>query len=393
MNRLKKNITPLLIVLGTLLLVVWMNSGEDLRIRPNIVDISPEVSVVRLEPQTLSLDIKTTGVVTARTQLRILPEVSGKVTWVNPKWQNGGFFSEGETFLKVEKHQYRNNVAKAKAQLAEANARYVQEQGMVNVAKKEWDQRRNKSTDKAAKSLALRQPQYASAKAQYEAAKSDLLIAELSLRRTELKAPFDGIVLKRTADIGQLISANQAIAEFYAVDYAEVRVPLTESSQHLIDIPSLHNDVETPVIIDFADKSGITKYNAILTRTESVLDEVTKVLYGVVVIEDPYQLKSDKSLKPLRIGSYVSVHVPGRDIRGLYALPDTSLRHGNQVYIVDAESKLQLKDVDLLPNYNGLTLVANGLGDTAVDVVVGRVGEAAQGKLVSIKDNEPVEKE
>ena len=44
--------------------------------------------------------------------------------------------------FKLEYHLFKNNVAKANAQLAEANARFIQEQGMFNVAKQEWQKRK-----------------------------------------------------------------------------------------------------------------------------------------------------------------------------------------------------------------------------------------------------------
>jgi len=387
-SKFVKGVVPVGILVFALM-IAWLLNSDDARQAVEKIEIAaPSVNVQEIKPQTLSLDIRTNGVVASQTKARIVPEVTGKIIWVNKNWHDGGFFKKGEVLLRIEDYQYVNQLARAKAQLAEAHARYVQEQGMVHVAQQEWNKRKNRQSDSAAaRSLALREPQLESAKAQYEAAQADVKSAEIQLQKTELKASFDGIVLKTQVDIGQFVPANQQIGEMYAVDMAEVRVPLTESNQHLIDIPALNSGKKTPVVVSFSDKSGVTDYPGYLVRTESILDEVTKVLYGVVQVEDPYQLKSgagsDKK-NALRIGAYVSVSIPGRKLENLYVLPKAVLRGGNRVYTVDEENRLRSKLVSLQSNYDGLTIVASGLAPNVERVVVGRVGEAMEGRKVDV---------
>ncbi|NRA40834.1 MAG: HlyD family efflux transporter periplasmic adaptor subunit, partial [Pseudomonadales bacterium] len=271
-----------------------MNRDSDLA--SSIVEdpIIPEVVVQTIYPEAMALGVETGGVVLARTQLKILPEVSGRIEWVSPKWHDGGFFKQGELMFKLEDHLFKNNVAKANAQLAESNARFIQEQGMVNVAKQEWQKRKNKSQDPAAKSLALREPQYASAKAAYEAARSDLNVAKLNLSRASFYAPFDGVLVNKIADKGQLISSNQAIADFYAIDFVEIRIPLNQSQRSLVDLPSLNSSLDLPVKVTQTFGTEEVTYEGKLIRTESVLDEQTKVLYAVVAVENPYQIDAIK---------------------------------------------------------------------------------------------------
>ena len=385
-NKQARFIAPVILLIVTFIAVFILNSKEIKAGKSVVVGELPHVEVIELEPQRLNLDIRSNGVVASRVKARLVPEVTGKISWVDSKWHDGGFFKQGEAFFRVEKHQYENYVAKAKAQLAESKALYIQEQGMALVAKKEWEQRNQRSrkdSGKAAKSLALREPQYASAKARYEAALSDFKLAKINLKKTVVRAPFDGILQKKAADIGQFISANQALGEFYAVDFAEIRVPLTESNQHLIAIPSLQNSRSTPVKVQFKSRVSLNVYDAELVRTESVLDEVTKVLYGIVRVKDPYQIKSASGKPALRMGSYVSVMIPGRDIEGLYVLPAAVLRGGNRVYVVDDDNVLRSHIVTLQSNYDGITVVSSGL-EGGVRVVAGRVGEAMEGRKVTV---------
>lgn len=344
------------------------------------------VNVQQLEAQSRSVNVNANGVVTARTKARLLPEVSGLVVKVSPKWRNGGFIKKGEVLLQIEKAQYLNQVSRAKASVAQTKSVYVQEQGLAEVAKKEWERRKRSDANESSKALALREPQLASAKSQYDAALSTLEAEKLRLAKTTIRAPFDGIVQNKSADIGQFVSVGQLLAEFSAVDYAEIRIPLTQSNQQLIELPGLKDSGKLAVKVILQNDQELLQYQGYLSHTEAVLDQVTKVLYGVVIVQDPYQLNK-KGISPLRLGAYVSVEIPGKTIDNLYVLPPQTLRHGNKVWVVDDENVLQSVPVKLLNNYDGEVIVSQGLSGKP-GVVVGSVGQALLGKKVEIKTSD-----
>lgn len=373
---------PLIIIVLTVA-VIYSFSLRDKAVKKKSESArsSGYVNVQQLEPESREIDVITNGVVTARTKARLLPEVSGLVVSVSSKWRNGGFVKKGEVLLQIEKAQYLNQVSRAKASVAQMKSAYVQEQGLAEVARKEWERRKRSDTKDAGKALALREPQLASAKSQYDAALSTLETEKLRLAKTTIRAPFDGIVQNKSADIGQFVSVGQLLAEFLAVDYAEIRIPLTQANQQLIDLPSLKNSAKVNVNIGLQTERSYFEYRGYLSHTEAVLDNVTKVLYGVVIIQDPYQLNNKKDVSPLRIGTYVSVKIPGKTIAGLYILPPRTLRHGNKVWVVDEENILRSKPVKLLSNYENEVVVSQGLSGKP-RVVVGSVGQALLGKKV-----------
>ena len=83
------------------------------------------------------------------------------------------------------------------------------------------------------------------------------------------------------------------------------------------------------------------------------------------------------------IGSYVSVAIPGRVVEDVFILPENVVRNSNQIYFVK-NGKLEKAQVSFLANYDNLPVVA-GLDEEAIDVVMGRIGEARIGRTVSIK--------
>ena len=41
-----------------------------------------------------------------------------------------------------------------------------------------------------------------------------------------IKAPYTGRILTKNVDIGQVVSSNTQLAEIYATDYVEIRLPI-----------------------------------------------------------------------------------------------------------------------------------------------------------------------
>jgi hypothetical protein len=112
-----------------------------------------------------------------------------------------------------------------------------------------------------------------------------------------------------------------------------------------------------------------------------VLDTRTRVLYSVVQVKDPYGLNAAEAVEPLRIGTYVSAAIGGRELKGVYVLPRHTLQAGDIVWVADQESRLRGRQVKIV-TVNGdeayvsegfqpgdrlvITRLENPLGGTAV---------------------------
>ena len=69
--------------------------------------------------------------------------------------------------------------------------------------------------------------------------------AEANLQRTRIVAPYAGRVLEKKVDVGQYVSPGTVAATVYAVDYAEIRLPLTDKQQGFVDLPEAFADGDT----------------------------------------------------------------------------------------------------------------------------------------------------
>jgi RND family efflux transporter MFP subunit len=340
-----------------------------------------DVNVQPLEPVSIHIPVITQGIVEPRTKIKLLSEVSGKVQEVSPKWFNGGFFHKNDVLLGIDDDLYQNQLAKSRAALAQANSLLVQEQGFAYVAKQEWEKRKQDSDNSAAKSLALREPQLASIKAQYEAANADVVSAEKSLEKTKIKVPFDGIVANKVADMGQYISPGMALADIYAIDMVEIKVPLTEDQQAFIDLPALSESSKIPAVVTYDTQNGLRQWKGFLVRTEGVIDPLTKVLNGVVQVHDPYGL-SHPVKSPLRLGAFVQVNLQGKELSNIFIIDRKLLAAGNKVWIVDAENKLRQREVKVLPIREDNVYVSEGLAAGEKLVALGALN-LMDGKLIN----------
>jgi RND family efflux transporter MFP subunit len=339
-----------------------------------------EFEVVELKPQTVTIPILTQGIVEPRTKIKVLSGVNGEITSAAANWVNGGFFKKGEILLQVEDYYYQNQLARAKATLAQAKSGLVQEEGFSYVAKQEWEKRNADVDNTAAKALALREPQLESMKAQHEAASADVVSAQNFLEKTKISAPFDGVVANKVVDVGQAISTGMAVADLYAIDVVEIRVPLTESQQAFLDLPTLNQTTKIVAKAKYNSQNAVVDWNGYLVRTEGVLDPVTKVLNGVVQIKDPYGL--NKTVKnPLRLGAFVEVEIQGKKIENIFVIPRRLLYTGDVIWLVDASNKLHSQAVKVLPVRDDNVYIYEGVKAGDKMVAEGAFG-LIDGKLV-----------
>ena len=109
-----------------------------------------------------------------------------------------------------------NRMAQARTQVATENA-------LAGYAYEDWKRLRDVDADRQeASDLTLRKPQLQEALAALEAREAELEMAQEDLNRTVIRAPYDGMVREKVADIGQYVNVGSQLARTFAVDRAEV---------------------------------------------------------------------------------------------------------------------------------------------------------------------------
>ena len=73
--------------------------------------------------------------------------------------------------------------------------------------------------------------------------------AERNLRRSKIRAPFDGRVIQRNVGISQAISATTILSAMFSVDYAEVRLPISSQDMKNLKLPEAPDDEPLDIVL------------------------------------------------------------------------------------------------------------------------------------------------
>jgi RND family efflux transporter MFP subunit len=382
---LKKN--QLQIILPFILLLMGIGAAwAMMALRPRIVTQAPKteatlVSVIKVEPQTIRINVHSQGVVMPRNEIDLVPEVAGKIIHLHPDFVAGGFFARNDLLVSIDPRDYDYAIALAQAQIAEAKRQLAMEEAQADQAHNEWQA----LGDGTPSALAMREPQLAGARAKLKAAEASLLQAQIKRSRCELRAPFTGRLQSKNIGLGQFIQPGDKLARIYSTDVAEIRLPLDSSQLGFLDLPlgagnssarsqacpELCRRAEVweraPKVTLTADFAGaLQTWEGRIMHTEGALDESTGVLYAVAEVLNPYTQKANHP--PLLAGLFVQALVQGKELQNLFVLPQIAINASQQVLVIDADLRLRIRHLEVLRNEPDRILVKQGLnsGDRVV---------------------------
>ncbi|MCQ8104741.1 efflux RND transporter periplasmic adaptor subunit [Methylomonas sp. SURF-2] len=347
-------------------------------------EAATEVSVTRVEPESLRLNVLSQGVVTPREEIDLVSEVSGKVASMHPSLVAGGFFKAGERLLTIDPRDYDYAITVAQAGVAEARRALISEQAQVEQAHSEW----RALGEGEASELTLRKPQLAEAQAKLQAARADLAKAKLNRERCELKAPFAGRVLSKQAGVGQFLPAGAPVARIYASDLAEVRLPIGAEQLAFLRLPLTvppADSTQWPKVTLSADLGGRRRFwQGRIVRVEAAVSEDSGQWYLVAQIADPFRPGADGP--PLLKGLFVEAEIEGIRQDGLYRLPRAAVSPAQTVKTVDSRQTLQIKPVEVLRGDSDSVVIQSGLnpGDR---VIVSELPVAVAGTPVKLRND------
>jgi RND family efflux transporter MFP subunit len=302
------------------------------------------VETVIAEVRTVTFTVVSQGTVEPRTDTLLVAEVAGRILQVAPDFVAGGFFAEGDELLVIDPVDYEAEVARAEAEVARRQTLLAQEAARVEQARRDW----LRMGSGEASPLTLRLPQLAEAEAEARAAAAALERARRNLERTRIRAPYAGLVREKRADVGQYVAPGSALGRIFAIDYAEVRLPLTKDDLAFLELPppgAAPGAAALPVRLSARVAGRDMSWPARLVRSEGVFDERNRVAYAVARIEDPYALGGN-GREALPVGLFVRAEIAGRTHADVVVLPRQSLRpDGSVLVVVDAQIQVRRPQV------------------------------------------------
>ena len=290
---MKKILLPLVIIAGAVLLSSLMFVLKPAPPKLESPDTALAVETIVLEKTAAQLKIQSQGTVLPRTRTTLISEVSGAVLEVSPQFVVGGVFQAGDLLMQLDPTDYRVALQRAEAKLISMNAQLSFEQARSAQAKKEWAMTGRPASE--APLLALRKPYLAEAQANVLQAKAEVAQAQQKLDKTTIRAPYAGMVSEKMADIGQFVATGSKLGEIFAIDYAEVRLPMTKRDMAKLDLGALSRDRTSSTVTLTASVGGAdVQWDAVLVRSEGVVDQLNRAQYLVAQLDDPYNIRQSR---------------------------------------------------------------------------------------------------
>ena len=368
LTRYRKVLLPVVVLTLGLLI-----GGGMVMARPSVATRKPSkptpmVHVLSAKPESIRLKIRSQGTVAPRTESDLIAEVSGRITWVSASLAAGGFIEKDAPLIAIDSRDYEVAITRAKAALSRAKSQLA-------LAKRAAERQRALAKRGVTSPVSLDDAENAMRvmEANRLEAEASLTQASHDLQRTKVKAPFAGRIRNKYVDVGQFVNRGNPVARIYAVDYAEVRLPIPDDATAFVDLPIDYRDeggeAPQPRVVLTADFAGEQfSWNGRIVRTEGELDPRTRMIHAVARVEDPYGRGDDPNRPPFAVGMFVEAEIEGRLVDDVYSLPRSALRGNDRVLVVDAESRARRRPITLLQSLPDRVLIASGLepGDRVV---------------------------
>ncbi len=336
--------------------------------------------VDEVKSETVTLSVHSQGEVRPKTEIDLIPQVSGRIVHISSTFAVGAEFEPGATLVKIDDTDYKLAIIRARARVAEAQVVVQRERANAKIKAEQW---LDKRTAGEPTPFALNKPQVMEAEAKLLAAEADLKGAQLNVARTEISAPFPGRVREKNIGIGQYVSAGTRLGRVYSTDTVEIRLPLTATQLEELNlsIGFMADGVNAP-LVRFKAHVGNREHfwNGRIVRINASVDPQTRLIYAIAEVDDPYGLGSDGG-SPIAVGMFVNAEIAGVTSQTALVLPRLALRNADKVYVINAENRLEIRTVDVLSTSPDFVLITKGV-EVGEKVVTSTVPAAVDGMEV-----------
>jgi len=343
------------ITFSIIIFLLMILTGSDVAPQP-ITEPPVSARYQLAHTQSVTLSVRSQGEFKARTQTEFVSEVSGNVVWLNDSLIAGGQFQSGEVLARIDDRDY-------KTALSSASNAYSRADSELKLATSEY-----KRVSKLLSAKLVSQASYDGARRSLEVAnaavqdaKSQLAKVKRDLAKTELKAPFTGVVRNKSVDLGQFVNRGQIVASLFADDAIEVRLPIPDSQVNYLNIPlgSTANDGVISGNVRFtAQFAGqLNEWQGTLLRTEAEIDAKTRMITAVVGV-DP---KANSNGLPPILGLFVAAEIAGKTVENAVLLPRGALTEDGRVLIINDDDTLSFRSIDLVRIQDNQLVITGGI--------------------------------
>ncbi|MCS0495321.1 efflux RND transporter periplasmic adaptor subunit [Ancylobacter sp. MQZ15Z-1] len=337
----------------------------------------PQVTVTTPLAHPVTRYLELTGNTASINTVDLVARVEGFLTAID--YKDGAVMKKGDRLFLIQQDTYQADLDQSKAQLASAQAQLTNTQAEYQRQSTlgQQDFSSQAVVDKAR--AAMEQAQ-----ASVDAAKANIEIATINLGYTNVVAPFNGIVTRHLADVGQLVGHGNPTKLATIVQMDPIYAYFSLSENQVLRIKqalaasgrTIEQVKEVEIDIGLQNEGTSYPHKGHLDYVSPEVDPSTGTLLVRAVFDN-----KDLALLP---GLFVRVRIPVQKIPDALLVEDTAIsdaQQGRYVLVVDKDNVVQQKVITTGQQIGDLRVVETGL--TVDDhIVVGGIQRATPGSKV-----------
>lgn len=360
-------------------------------------------------------------------------QVAGKIEYIHPDFKKGAIVRAGTELLRISPKDYILAITQAEANIRSAEAKLnelrvsqknthssieiethaleISQRELVRIEKLlkrgtvaqsalDREQRnlltQRKKLQDLKNALRLLPAQIAAQKEQIAVLRTQLETAKLNLERTSLRLPFDARIADRNVEITQFVAIGQQLGSADGMKTSEIdaRVPQSRFRSLIAAIvgPDAGHGITRDTLRYFVEKRGLhaivrlrfddrsAEWRGRIARISDIMDPKTRTFGIIVAVDDTYKRAVAGQRPPLFKGMFVEVEIRAAPIKGGILVPRSAL-HGKNLYVVNTESRLDIRPVETGLVQGGIAAISRGL-NPGEQVVVSDLSPAIKAMLL-----------
>ncbi len=332
------------------------------------------VETTMVERGTYSPRISVLGTVEPAQEVVLSPRVSGQITSLAPNFVPGGMVKAGELLVQIDPTDFRNALSIRKSELEQVEASLQIEEGRQLLAQQELELLQDTIKD-LNRSLVLREPQIASIRAELAAAKAELERAQIDLDRTDVTAPFDAQIMRRSVNVGSQVSPGDELARLVGVDEYWIMASVPMRSLRWIQFPGTDGEASVVTLRNPETWPSGAERTAKVARLIGSLDEQTRLARVLITVADPLGRQQD--VPPLILDTLVETEIQGRPLEDVVRIEREYIRDNDTIWILK-DDQLDIRETEIIYRDAQYAYIVSGV-EGGEEVVMTNLATVAEG--------------
>lgn len=311
------------------------------------------VTAYVVKPEVLENSIKASGSIFSDMETQLKPEIAGRIIKIN--FRDGAQVKKSQLLVKLNDADLQAQLKKLKVQEKLYSDKEIRQNKLLKIG-------------------GISTEEYDNTLSQLQSIQAEIELLKAQIDKTEIKAPFDGVIGLRNVDEGQYVTTSNIIASLQKLNPVKIDFAIPEQYAGMISV----NDA-----IFFTIKGSTEKFKGEIAAIEPKVDLSTRTVM--------VRAKSQNVNNRLIPGSFAEVELSLRKINNALMIPTEAIipiLKGQKVYICKSGKANEQKIITGIRTENKIQ-VTEGItaGDTIITTGIMQIKDGDEVKIIKDKKN------